>query len=97
MTNATGYDRHRRNQVQEYLVWRVYDGELDWFRLQAGKYVPLAANEAGILCSIAFPGLWLDRSALLAGDLTTVLTILLQGLATPAHQTLVECLSTASE
>ena len=87
---------YRRNQVQEYLVWRVYDGEFDWFRLQAGKYVQLAANEASILCSISFPELWLDRSALLAGDLTTVLNVLQQGLATPAHQTFVERLSTAS-
>lgn len=39
---------YRRNQVQEYLVWRVYDGELNWFCLREGRYVSLEANEAGI-------------------------------------------------
>ena len=24
---------YRRNQVQEYLVWRIYDSEFDWFPL----------------------------------------------------------------
>lgn len=77
---------YRRNQVQEYLVWRVYDGEFDWFCLREDKYVHLEANEAGILCSTAFPGLWLAKAALLSGDLATVLAVLQQGLATPDHQ-----------
>jgi len=77
---------YRRNQVQEYLVWRVYDGEFDWFCLREGKYVSLAANEAGILCSSVFPGLWLAKTALLEGDLATVLSVGQQGLATPDHQ-----------
>ena len=42
---------YRRNQVQEYVVWRVYDGELDWFRLIEGKYIKLKPNEEGIICS----------------------------------------------
>ncbi|MGB3404972.1 MAG: Uma2 family endonuclease [Microcoleaceae cyanobacterium] len=73
---------YRRNQVQEYLIWRVYDGELDWFCLQEGKYIALEQNEAGIYCSAIFPGLWLAKSALLSGDLATVLTTLQQGLET---------------
>lgn len=73
---------YRRNQVQEYLVWRVYDGEFDWFCLREGKYVSLEANEAGILCSATFPGLWLAKAALLSGDLATVIAVLQQGLAT---------------
>ena len=27
---------YRRNGVQEYLVWRLYDGKVDWFRLRRG-------------------------------------------------------------
>lgn len=73
---------YRRNQVQEYLVWRVYEGELDWFRLQEGKYLPLQPNKTGVFCSVIFPGLWLAKSALLSGDIATVLTVLQQGLAT---------------
>jgi Uma2 family endonuclease len=75
------FNVYRRNQVQEYLVGRVYDGELDWYVLKAGKYVTLEPNEAGVYCSAIFPGLWLAKSALLSGDLATVLTTLQQGLA----------------
>ena len=71
---------YRRNQVQEYIVWRVDDQELDWFRLVEGKYIKLIANEKGIISSEVFPGLWLDRQALLTGDLAQVLTVLQQGL-----------------
>jgi Uma2 family endonuclease len=84
---------YRRNQVQEYLVWRVYDAAFDWFYLQEGKYIPLDVNPTGFLCSAIFPGLWLAKDALLAGDLATVLTVLKQGLATTEHQNFVEQLS----
>ncbi len=71
---------YRRNQVQEYIVWRVDDQELDWFRLVEGKYIQLIANEKGIISSEVFPGLWLDKQALLTGNLAKVLAILQQGL-----------------
>ena len=77
---------YRRNQVQEYLVWRVYDGEIDWFRLKEGKYIKLQANEQGIICSEYFPGLWLDEAALLRGELAQVLAILQQGLNCSEYQ-----------
>ncbi|NEQ49064.1 MAG: Uma2 family endonuclease [Leptolyngbya sp. SIO3F4] len=78
---------YRRNQVQEYLVWRVYDNEFDWFQLQDSQYVQLNADSQGILRSQIFPGLWLDRTALLKGDLAKVLQVLQQGLTSPEHQT----------
>ncbi len=81
---------YRRNQVQEYLVWRVYDGEFDWFRLREGKYITLQANEKGVICSEYFPGLWLAQEALLGGDLAQVLAILQQGLNTSEHQNFVK-------
>jgi Uma2 family endonuclease len=67
---------YRRHQVQEYLVWRVQEGELDWFRLNQGKYIKLEENADGIICSEVFPGLCLDKSALLAGNLAKVLAVL---------------------
>jgi Uma2 family endonuclease len=85
---------YRRNQVQEYLVWRVYERELDWFRLTEGKYIKLSPNHDGIICSEVFPGLWLAKVALLTGDLTTVITTLQQGLAIPEHQEFVGKLKT---
>ncbi|NEO92683.1 MAG: Uma2 family endonuclease [Moorea sp. SIO3G5] len=64
---------YRRNGVQEYLVWRVDDGEFDWFRLSEGEYTQLEPNPEGIICSEIFPGLWLDKAALLAGNLAEIL------------------------
>ncbi|MBD2253034.1 Uma2 family endonuclease [Nostoc parmelioides] len=90
--STASYDLHeklkvyRRNQVQEYLVWRVYDNQFDWFKLQAGEYIQLEVNTDNILRSQTFPGLWLAKSALLSGDLATVLAVLQQGLSTPEHQ-----------
>jgi hypothetical protein len=72
---------YRRNQVQEYLVWRVEDGEFDWFRLTNEEYIKLEPNSEGIICSQIFPGLWLDKDALLAGDLAKVLEVLQLGIA----------------
>jgi Uma2 family endonuclease len=84
---------YRRNQVQEYLVWRVYDGEFDWFKLHQGEYIQLQPNADGVICSQMFPGLWLEKSALLAGNLAKVLEVLQQGLASAEHQGFVENLS----
>lgn len=81
---------YRRNQVQEYLVWRVYDQQVDWFRLKDGEYIRLEPNAEGIICSQIFPGLWLDQSALLSGDLEKVLNIVQQGLASAEHQNFVK-------
>lgn len=77
---------YQRNGVQEYIVWRVLEGEIDWFRLEQGVYVELLPDADGITRSIQYPGLWLDRSALLADNMPQVLTILQQGLDSPAHQ-----------
>ncbi|NES19395.1 MAG: Uma2 family endonuclease [Symploca sp. SIO3E6] len=71
---------YQRNQVQEYLVWRVYDQELDWFRLTQGKYIKLQPDEQGIIKSEIYPGLWLDVNALLGGNLAKVLEVLQQGI-----------------
>jgi Uma2 family endonuclease len=97
--SSASYDLHeklkvyRRNQVQEYLVWRVYDGQFDWFKLDEGEYIQLEANSDGITYSQVFPGLWLDKEALLAGDLAKVLVVLQQGLVSQDHQDFVKKLA----
>ena len=89
--SSASYDLHdklsayRRNGVNEYLVWRVLDRRFDWFVLAGDDYVPLTPDDAGILRSNMFPGLWLDVEALLAGDNGRVLTTLQRGLSTPEH------------
>ncbi len=87
------FNVYRRNRVREYLVWRTYEAAFDWFCWQDGQYVPMKVNPDGIYCSVVFPGLWLNKDALLAGDLAKVLTVLQQGLATSEHQTFIEQLS----
>jgi Uma2 family endonuclease len=76
---------YRRHGVLEYIVWRILDNDVDWFRLVEGDYQRLQADEKGILRSQVFPGLWLDKPALLRGDMTAVLATLQQGLASPEH------------
>ncbi|MDY6782044.1 MAG: Uma2 family endonuclease [Cyanobacteriota bacterium] len=96
--SSAAYDLHeklqvyRRHRVQEYLVWRVYDGQFDWFRLRQGEYVRLEASEEGIICSEVFPGLCLDKTALLAGNLRAVLTVLQQGISLSEHEQFVKSL-----
>ena len=64
---------YRRNGVPEYVIWRVLDGEIDWFVLEHGEYAQLHPSEAGIIESRVFPGLRLNVPALLAMDLSGVL------------------------
>jgi Uma2 family endonuclease len=81
---------YRRNGVREYIVWRVYNRRLDWFRLREGEYVSLEADAEGVVRSQVFPGLWLSVPALLEGDLMRVLAVLQEGLNTPEHGAFVE-------
>jgi Uma2 family endonuclease len=77
---------YRRNQVSEYVVWRVYDSAVDWFVFRAGQFTPLTSDPAdGLLKSETFPGLWLDAAALVRRDLAAVLAALTRGLASPVH------------
>jgi hypothetical protein len=71
--------------VREYIVWRTLDGDIDWFRLDEGKFERLAADEGGMFRSREFPGLWLDRPALLRGDMAAALAALNAGLASAEH------------
>ncbi len=80
---------YRRNGVQEYMVWQVFEQKLDWFLLQEGEYVPLPIDQDGVIRSQVFPGLWLAVEDLLAGNMTRVLTVLQAGLASPEHMTFV--------
>ncbi len=84
---------YRRNGVQEYIVWQMYENRLDWYSLQEGRYVPLEPDAAGVIRSQIFPGLWLVVNALREGNLAEVLAVLQQGLQTAEHQTFVERLS----
>lgn len=97
--SSASYDLHdklqvyRRNGVQEYIVWRTYSQQLDWFILKDGIYQRLAPDQEGIFRSVQFPGLWLPGKELLSGNLAAVLAVLQRGLAAPEHPAFVERLS----
>jgi Uma2 family endonuclease len=77
--SSVSYDLHqkkeayRRNGVGEYVVWRVLDEAIDWFRLQDGEYVRIEPDADGVVESEQFPGLCLHIQGMVAGDLATVL------------------------
>jgi Uma2 family endonuclease len=88
---------YRRNGVREYIVWQVYDGRIDWFVLEAEKYVRLQAGDDGVIRSRVFPGLWLDVEAMLKGDMAKVLSILHVGVASNEHEKFIKFLSETAE
>ena len=63
----------RRNGVPEYVVWRVQDRAIDWFRLVDGQYVRIQPDAEGVVESEQFPGLRLHIPSMLAGDLPALL------------------------
>ncbi len=80
---------YRRNGVREYLAWITGEQRLVWWQLKNGDYqeIPVAAD--GLLKSGVFPGLWLDATALLRGDMKSVLATLRHGLDSAEHQAFV--------
>ncbi len=90
------YDKkqvYRRNGVQEYVIWQVFDRKLDWFSLTEGEYVPLQPDENGVVKSLVFPGLWLAVPLLLAGEMVNAIAVLQSGLNSPEHAQFIELLS----
>jgi len=94
--SSAAYDLHdkfrvyRRNGVPEYLVWQVYEQQIDWFCFQEDIYVRLNPDERGILHSQIFPGLRLAVKPLLMGQLAQVLAELQLGVATAEHATFIK-------
>jgi len=89
--SSASYDLHdklrayQRNRVREYIVWRVFDHQVDWFVLREDRYERLSPEQDGTLHSTIFPGLWLDASALLSDDFDRLLGVLQHGLDSPEH------------
>jgi Uma2 family endonuclease len=102
-SSSASYDLHdkleayRKSGVREYLVWRVLDQAVDWFRLHKKRFETVAPAKNGILRSTAFPGLWLDPDALVRGDTDQLMAVIQQGLASPEHAAFVEQLQNARE
>jgi Uma2 family endonuclease len=84
---------YRRNGVQEYIVWQVADRQISWFHLEAGQYITLSPDDQGIIRSLVFPGLELQVTALLSGNLAEVLAQVQRGINTLLHQQFVDRLN----
>jgi Uma2 family endonuclease len=90
------YDKlrvYRRNGVQEYIVWQIAEQKVNWFSLQAGDYITLAPDDTDVIRSRIFPGLNLQVTALLTGDLAGVLAEVQRGIAIEAHRLFIEQLT----
>jgi Uma2 family endonuclease len=81
----TKFRVYRRNNVREYVVWRVLDKTVDWFVMRQGQYERLPLSATGFYQSEMFPGLWLDPAALVLFDLAKVLQVVQEGIASPEH------------
>jgi Uma2 family endonuclease len=78
------------NGVKEYLVLLPRIDQLRWFDLRADKELSAADN---ILRINAFPGLWIDSSAVFRYDISIALATLQRGLDSPEHKQFVEQLA----
>jgi hypothetical protein len=97
--SSVSYDLHvkkrvyLRNNVREYLVWRVLDEAIDWFILQDGQYTAMPVDAQGLYHSHALPGLCLDPAALIRGELATVMRRQQEALNDPHHAAFVATLA----
>ena len=96
--SSVSYDSHVKKQiycrygVKEYVIWRVYDGEIDWHILRDNEFIRIdPAN--GVHRSTVFPGLWLDVAAMIKEDLAAVLKTAAAGVADAAHAEFVKRLA----
>ena len=77
---------YERNGVAEYLMLDLPGRRVRWHaRGGGGAYAEMTPGDDGLLKSRAFPGLWLDPAAFLAGDRAALKTALAAGLASPEH------------
>jgi hypothetical protein len=87
---------YRRNGVKEYLAWRVEERAVDWFALVEGRYDLMRTDDRGYICSLVFPGLWLDVTALLSGDLPKLFAAVDEGVASAEHRAFVDKLNSGA-
>jgi len=90
-------DLYEEARIDEYIAVLLHEHEVRWHRLERGKYKLLSCGRDGIYHSIVFPGLWLNSSALLKGNLTAVIATLDAGLSSPEHAKFMKTLKARAE
>src|SRR5262249_18793094 len=97
--STSSIDAHKKHEsyqkygVPGYLLWRTVHEAVDWWFLEGGTYKPLPVDEIGVIRSRIFPGLWLDRAALLQRNRAKLMECLQQGIQSVEHKAFVETLS----
>jgi len=76
-------DDYTAYRVLEYLVLSLRDRVLKLFDLERGREIAVA--EDGVIRSLVFPGLWIDREALFAKDAIRLTATIERGLASPEY------------
>ena len=85
---------YRRNSVQEYLIWRVLDQEIDWFVLRQGQYCAVDPSSRRQPAERGFSGAVARRRRPGADRSVQVLRVLQRGLASAEHAAFVNTLAT---
>lgn len=80
---------YERAGTRKYVIRNLRDQRIHSFVLNGGKFEPLPPDADGIFRSRVFPGLWLDSTALFAGDNAKVIEQLQSGLSSPEHESFV--------
>lgn len=99
--SSAAYDLHQklrvyqRSGVQEYLVFVAYEQEVRWFHLVEGEYQPITADDAGVLRSRLFPGLWIHPDHVWNNNFAAMQALLQSGLDSPEHAKFVNPTPTA--
>jgi Uma2 family endonuclease len=84
-------ERYTRAGVLEYIVLCLKPADIRWFDLRKG--CELTPERDRIFRSRVFPGLWIDRSALLRNNYQNMMKMLDRGLASVEHADFVAKLS----
>lgn len=84
------FNVYLRNGVQEYVVWRTRQRQVDWFVRAGDRFETLSLGEDGIYRSAVLPGLWLDPVALMTDDRTRMIEVNRLGTEAPEHAAFVE-------
>jgi Uma2 family endonuclease len=87
---------YERAGVREDIVVALDPDEIHWHIRRGDRLERILPDPDGLHRSTAFPGLWLDPAALLAGDLEGIIATLERGLATPEHAEFVAGLADAA-
>jgi len=81
-----------RSGVREYLTVLLKPKQVIWRTMVRGRYAEIAPDDAGLLCSRVFPGLWLDPAALWSPK-KRLRTAVEKGLKSPEHAAFVRQLA----